>query len=131
MQLEDNEWVVRNSAMQAFEEYRRKVNYAPKPLPEPTELEWLTNYAAKIGTTVAPGKPADDLVAKALASGNQDEILNALEYSRLKCDVERISDIYAAFTNNTGEAKDIAYYVLWLMMIAGVKLPTAIKYNIL
>ena len=130
MQLEDNEWVVRNSALQAFEEYRRRINYAPRPLPEPTELEWLGNYAAKTGTSVALGKPADDLVAKALANGDQDEALNALDYYRIKCDVDRAAEVFAAYTNNTNEIKDIAYYVLWLMMVAGIKLPTSIKYNI-
>ena len=130
LQLEDNEWVVRNSALQAFDEFRRKINYAPKPLADPTEMEWLINFAAKVGTTVAPGKPADDLVVKALTSNNKDEILLALDYLRIKCDESTISDINNVYTNNSGEIKDIAYYVLWLMMISGINMPLAIKYNI-
>jgi HEAT repeat protein len=130
LQLEDNEWVVRNAALQAFDEFRRKISYAPRPLAEPTEMDWLINYATRIGTTVAPGKPADDLVAKALSNGSPDEVLNALDYLRVKSDVDTISAIYSVYTNNTGEIKDVAYYILWLMMIAGIKLPTAIKYNI-
>ncbi len=130
MQLDDNEWVVRNGALQAFEEYRRKINYAPRPLGDPTEMDWLINYATKIGTTVAPGKPADNLVVKALANGSQDEVLNALDYLRIKCDADVISEIFSVYSNKTGEIKDIAYYVLWLMIISRVKLPTAVKYNI-
>jgi hypothetical protein len=130
MQLEDSEWVVRNAALQAFDEYRRKISFAPKPLGDPTEMDWLINYATKIGTTVAPGQPADKLVVKALANGSQDEILNALDYLRIKCDADVISEIYTIYSNKTGEIKDIAYYVLWLMIISGIKLPTAVKYNI-
>jgi HEAT repeat protein len=130
MQLEDNEWVVRNAALQAFDEYRRKISYAPKPLGDPTEMDWLINYATRIGTSVAPGKPADKLVVKALVNGNQDEVLNALDYLRIKCDADVISEIYSVYSTKTDEIKDIAYYVLWLMIISGIKLPTAVRYNI-
>ena len=130
LQLEDKEWVVRNAAIQAFDELRRKNSYAPKPLTDLTETQWLIDYATKVGTTVAPGEPAEELVVKALANGNQEEILNALDYLRNKCDAEKINYVYAAYTNNTGDIKDIAYYVLWLMMIAGINLPVSIKYNI-
>ncbi len=130
MQLEDTEWIVRNAALQAFDEYRRKISYAPRPLGDPTEMDWLINYATKIGTTVAPGKPADNLVVKALANGSQDEVLSALDYLRIKCDADVISEIFSVYSNKTGEIKDLAYYVLWLMIISGIKLPTEVKYNI-
>jgi HEAT repeat protein len=130
MQLEDNEWVVRNAAIQAFDELKRKSNYAPRPLPDLTEAQWLINYATRIGTTVAPGKLAEELVLKVLANGNQDEILNALDFLRHKCDPDTMKYIYATYINSTGEIKDIAYHVLWLMMIAGLKLPSSVKYNI-
>jgi hypothetical protein len=130
MQLEDNEWVVRNAAIQAFAEFQRKNSYAPAPLGDPTEIQWLIDYATSLGTTVAPGKPAEDLILKALTNGNQDEILKALDYLRHKCDATTINDIYSVYSNNSGEIKDAAYYVLWLMMIAGIKLPLSVKYNI-
>ncbi len=130
LQLEDKEWVVRNAALQAFDEFRRRVSYAPKPLADPTEMGWLVSYAAQVGTRVAPGKPAEELILKALSSGNPDQKLSALDYLRNKCDPETISNIFSAYSTNTSEIKDSAYYVLWLMLIAGIKLPTAVKYNI-
>jgi hypothetical protein len=130
MQLEDSEWVVRNAAIQAFSEFQRKKSFAPAPLTDSTEIQWLINYAAKLGTTVAPGRPADELVLKALRNGNEDEILNALDYLRDKCDAEVIGEIYKAYTNPNNEIKDAAYYVLWLMMISGIKLPVSVIFNI-
>ncbi len=130
MQLEDSEWVVRNAAIQAFDELKRKNSYAPKPAPDLTEAQWLTDYAARMGTTVAPGKPAEALVVKALANGKPEEILSALDYLRFKCDAGKMEKIYSAYINNTAEIKDLAYYVLWSMMIAGIKLPVSVKYNI-
>jgi hypothetical protein len=130
MQLEDNEWVVRNAAIQAFAEFQRKINYAPMPLADPTEIQWLIDYATKVGTKVAPGKPAEDLVLSALANGSEDEILNALDYLRNKCDSNTINYIYNAYSSNNNDIKVAAYYILWLMMIAGIKLPISVKYNI-
>lgn len=130
IQLEDNEWVVRNAAIQAFDELKRKNNYAPKPMIDLTETQWLIEYATKARTTVAPGESGEELVIKALANGTQEEILNALDYFRNKCDARAINYIYAAYTNNSGDIRDAAYYVLWLMMIAGIDLPISIKYNI-
>jgi hypothetical protein len=131
MQLEDKEWVVRNAAIQAFAELQRKHSYAPAPLADPTETQWLIDYATRIGTTVAPGKPADDLVLKALATNeSQAEVLNALDYLRRKCDADTINYIYSTYSNNIGEIRDAAYNVLWLMIISGIKLPISVKYNI-
>jgi HEAT repeat protein len=130
MQLEDSEWVVRNAAIQAFDELNRKSGYAPKPILDLTEAQWLIDYAVRVGTTVAPGKPAEELVLKVLTNGTPDEILKALDFLRTRCDPHTVDNIYGAYSNNSGEIKDIAYYILWLMMISGIKLPTSIKYHI-
>lgn len=123
LQLEDKEWIVRNAAIQVFDELHRKTNLAPQPLPFLTEATWLINYANKIGTTVAPGKPGEELVGKALANGTNDEKLNALDYFRNKCDPATINLIYTTYKNSTGEVHDATYQVLWLMTAAGIKLP--------
>ncbi len=130
LQLEDGEWVVRNAAIQAFDELKRKNSYAPRPLSDLTEAQWLSDYATRMGTSVAPGKPAEELVLKALGDGTQDEMLHALDFLRGKCDPKTMNNVYSAYVKNTGEIRDIAYYILWLMMIAGIKLPVSIKYNI-
>jgi len=123
LQLEDNEWVVRNAAIQAFDEIQRKSSYAPNPPPDLTETQWLIEYANKIGTTIAPGKPAEQLVGKALINGDQEEKIYALDYFRMRCDPNTKDLIYSTFSNNTGEIRDVAYYLLWIMSLAGIKLP--------
>jgi HEAT repeat protein len=97
LQLEDNEWVVRNAAIQAFDELQRKASYAPTHLPDLTETLWLINYADRLGTTVAPGKPAEQLVYKALINGSPDEKLYAMDYLRMSCDPTTKELIYSAF----------------------------------
>src|SRR4030065_2943261 len=122
LQLDDNEWVVRNAAIQAFDELNRKSSFAPKSVPDLTETQWLIEYASRIGTTVAPGKPAEELVRKALTSGNPGEKLNAIDYLRNKCDPEAMELVYTTYKNSTGELRTSAYYLLWLMTITGIKL---------
>jgi hypothetical protein len=123
LQLEDNEWVVRNAAIQAFDELQRKSSYAPTIPPDLTETRWLIEYADKIGTTIAPGKPAELLVGKALANGSPDEKMWAMDYFRTRCDPSSKELISSVYSNSTGELRDSAYYLLWLMIITGIKLP--------
>jgi HEAT repeat protein len=130
MQLEDSEWVVRNAAIEAFDELKKMRSFAPKAIPDLTDAQWLIKYATRIGTSVAPGNPAESLVLKALANGTQEEMLYALDYLRATCNPQAVEQIYAAFSSNSGEVRDMAYYVLWLMMIAGIRLPVSIKYNV-
>jgi hypothetical protein len=123
LQLEDNEWVVRNAAIQAFDELHKKNNNAPSPTPDLVDLPWLIDYAVRNGTSVAPGKPGEVLVRKALMSGTQDEKLLALDYLRNKCDQKSMELIYTTYRNNSGEIRNSAYYILWLMSLAGIRLP--------
>ena len=123
LQLEDKEWVVRAAAIQAFEELQQKSNYAPKPLPDLTETQWLIEYATKNETTVAPGKPGEDLVKKAFLSGSQDEKLCAMDYYINKCDSKSVDFLNSAYSYSSGDLREAIYYTLWLMTISGIKLP--------
>jgi hypothetical protein len=87
----------------------------------------LINYADRLGTTVAPGKPAEQLVYKALINGSPDEKLYAMDYLRMSCDPTTKELIYSAFLNNPGDFRDIAYYTLWIMALAGIKLPISFE----
>jgi hypothetical protein len=127
LQLEDNEWVVRNAAIQAFDELQKKINNAPSPFTDLAETQWLIDYAIRNGTTVAPGNPAEDLVRKALTTGTQEEKLLAMDFFRFKCDRKSIETIYSTYKNSTGELRDASYYILWLMKLAGLRLPLSFE----
>ncbi len=130
MQLEDKEWIVRNAAIQAIEEIHKKNPHAIQPLADLTETQWLIDYAAKIGTTVAPGKPAEDLVLQALKNGNEEERLCAIDYLRYKCDENSLVYLYSTYFGSTGELRDAAYHTLWLMAISGIKLPSPHQFGL-
>lgn len=124
MQTEDNEWLVRNAAIQAIEDINQPDKYIPKPLPDLTETSWLIDYAAKQGMGVAPGKPAFDLVIEALKHGNAEEKLHALNYLSMFGEVDSIRFIYSWYFGSTGEIRDAAYQTLWSLASAGLQLPS-------
>lgn len=123
LQLEDKEWVVRNAAIQAFDELNKKKNYAPSPLPDLIETQWLIDYAIRNGTAIAPGKPAEELVSKAFTIGTNDEKLYALDFFRNKCDRKTMDLIYSTYKNSRGDLREAIYYILWLMVLSGIRLP--------
>jgi HEAT repeat protein len=123
LQLEDNEWVVRNAAIQAFDELAKKIDYAPTPIRDLTEAQWLIDFATRNATTVAPGKPALDLVKKALSNGTDDEKLLAMDYLRRRCDRSSLELIYHTHKNSSDELRELSYFVLWLMVCSGIHLP--------
>jgi hypothetical protein len=83
-----------------------------------------------MGTTIAPGKPAEELVIKALNNGTPEEQLFAIDYLRNKCYPRSVDLLYNTYQNNTGELRDAIYQVLWLMAISGIRLPLLFEKSI-
>jgi HEAT repeat protein len=123
IQLEEDEWIVRNAAIQAFEDLKHPNPYIPQPMPPTTELPWLIDFAAKQGMGVAPGKPALDLILRALKSGSEDEKFAALEYLSLNGTENLAPNLYDAYFSSQGDIHEAAYNALWLWVAARVKLP--------
>ena len=130
LQLEDKEWIVRNAANQAMEELKRPNPYIPRPQPPLTEAPWLVEYASKSGISVAPGKPAVDLVLQALKDGNEDQRLAALDYLRLHADAEIVHNIYHIYFGDVGEMREAAFNALWVVAAAGVQLPSPQQFGL-
>jgi len=84
MQVEDDQWVVRNAATQALEDIRKVDPVIPAPLPELHETPWLIQFASERGMGVSPGQGGWDMLATALKEGNEDQRLASMEIYRLK-----------------------------------------------
>jgi HEAT repeat protein len=66
IQLEDQQWLVRNAAVQVMENLKRPKRYIPSPSVPLQDVPWLIDFASKLGIGVAPGKPAVNLIIQAL-----------------------------------------------------------------
>jgi HEAT repeat protein len=124
IQIEEEEWLVKNAATHALETMKLPNPYLPQPLPPLTETAWLIAYAGETGIGVSPGRPATELLLRALREGNADQALAALDYLRQYGDDLAIPSIYQVMLNNRGEVQEASFNTLWHMAAAGVKLPS-------
>jgi HEAT repeat protein len=127
--VEDGQWVVRNAASQALEMIHQKNVYIPRHISNPDGAAWLIQYAAKQGTTLTEGEFPKAMLLQALAAGNQEEKLAALNYLRLSPDENILKAFYDNFYNEQSQQRDTVFQYLWWMMVSGIKLPSPIQYG--
>lgn len=125
IQLEDSQWVVQNAAEQALQELVQANRRIPRPLPPLTQTPWLIAYAGELGMGVAPGKPAWDLLFKALQNGNNEQRLAALEVLKRHGKDNAVLPLYDLFFAGDGEVREAAFQTLWHLSTAGIPLPPA------
>ena len=130
MQVEDDQWVVQNAATQALEDMQMPDPHIPKPLPPLTETPWLIAFAGEKGIGVVPGKPAVDLVLKALQEGSEEQQLAALHYLSLHGDVSAILPVYQLYFTSQNEVNNAALNTLWHLAAAGIELPSPVQFGL-
>jgi HEAT repeat protein len=125
MQVEDDQWVVRNAATQALEDIKRIHPSIPAPLPEIHETPWLIKFASDRGMGVSPGQGGWDMLTTALQEGNEDQRLAAMDIYRFKPSEGRsvIPILYQIMNGPEGDVREAAYNTLWHLASAGIRLP--------
>ncbi|MGW8249185.1 MAG: HEAT repeat domain-containing protein, partial [Anaerolineales bacterium] len=123
IQIEEEEWLVKNAATHALETLELPTPYLPRMHPPLTETAWLFEYAGEKGIGVSPGKPAVELLLNALQESSEERALAAMDYLRRYGDEMAITPLYQLLYNTQGEIQDAAYNTLWHMSAAGMKLP--------
>ena len=127
--VEDGQWVVRNAASQALEMIHQKNIYIPRHIPNPDSAAWLVQFAARQGTTLTEGEFPKAMLTQALANGNQEEKLAALNYLRFAADENSLKSFYDIFYAAQTPQRDSVFQYLWWMMMCGVRLPSPIQYG--
>lgn len=130
MQLEDEQWVVKNAATQALEELEKPNGHVPKAFPPLTELPWLIAFAGEKGIGVVPGKPAYDLVLLALKDGSEEQRLAALNYVSRHGDEGAVLPVYQEYFASRGDTQEAALLTLWRLQNSGIELPPPIQFGL-
>jgi len=130
MQVEDDQWVVQNAASQALEDMQQPDPHIPKPLPVLTETPWLIAFAGEKGIGVVPGKPAMDLLLKALQEGSEEQQLAALHYLSLYGDASSVLPVYQVYFSSHNEVNNAALNTLWHHAAAGIDLPSPVQFGL-
>ncbi len=123
IQIEEEEWLVKNAATQALETMELPNPYLARPHPPLTETAWLIEFAGELGIGVSPGRPAVELLLRGLQEGSAEQALAAMDYLRMYGDELAVTPLYTMLYNTQGEIQDAAYNTLWHLAATGIKLP--------
>ncbi len=129
IQIEDDQWVVRNAATEVLDSKTSAGSLAPRKLKAPSESPWLIEFAGKQGMGISPGVPATDILLLALKSDDPNTRLAALPYLKFTPNEGVITQLYDAMYKDDPELREAAYNILWELGTAGVKLPHPNQYG--
>jgi HEAT repeat protein len=130
VQIEDDQWVVRNAASEVLDLKAKVAAFAPQKVKAPSETPWLIEFAAKKGVGISPGVPATDILLLALKDENPDIRLGALQFLKSTPQDVVIQQIYQAMYKDDPELREAAFNVIWEFGISGVKLPHPSQYGL-
>lgn len=130
VQIEDEQWVVRNAATEVLDMRMRDNAYSPMKLKPPSETPWLIEFAAKKGVGISPGVPATDILLLALKEDDPEVRLAALQFLKFTPQDIVLKNIYEAMYKEDPELREAAYNVLWEIGVSGIKLPHPSEYGL-
>lgn len=123
IQIEDEQWVVRNAATEVLDAKTNISTRAPRRLKAPSDSPWLVEFAGKQGVGISPGTPATDILIQALKSDNAETRLAALPYLKFVPSEGVVTQLYHAMYKDDPELREAAYNTLWEIGTSGIKLP--------
>jgi HEAT repeat protein len=123
MQVEDDQWVVRNLASQYIEQGARPDPRVPHKLPNPSDTPWLIEFAGKQGMGVPKSGPATDVLLNAVKFGSTEERLAALPYLKPIANEGIVAALYGGIYGEDLEVREAAYLALQEIAANGLRLP--------
>ncbi len=130
MQIEDEQWIVKDAAGQALEELRLPDPSIPRPLPELENTPWLVAFASQHGLGISSENTALQMLQRALQEGNEDEKLAALDAIRQRGETEVFPSIYHALYDPNPAVSQAAFLTLWHISALGVDIPPPAQYGL-
>jgi len=123
MQVQDDQWAVRNLANQYLEQMQKIDPRVPRQLTAPSESPWLIEFAGKQKMGIPRGGPATDVLLNAFKQGDTEERLAALPYLKRVANEGIIGALYNAMYGEDPEVREAAFYAIEEIGANGVQLP--------
>jgi HEAT repeat protein len=130
LQVEDEQWVVRNTASDIIEDRQKPNPHVPKRLPPPSESPWLIAFAGKHGMGISPDKQPTDLLLKALKSDDAEERLAALSYLRMMPQEGVFGALFQAMYSGDPDLREAVFQTFAEMASRGVDVPDPVQYGV-
>lgn len=123
LQIEDDQWAVRNLASQYVEEISHHDSRLTRKLTPPSETPWLIEFAGKQGVGIPRGGPATDVLLKALRYGNTEERLAAIPYLKSGANEGVIGALYNGIYGEDPEVSEASFLTLQELAADGMSIP--------
>jgi len=123
MQVQDDQWAVRNLANQYLEQMQNIDPRVPRRLTAPSESPWLIEFAGKQKMGIPRGGPATDVLLNAFKQGDTEERLAALPYLKRVANEGIIGALYNAMYGEDPEVREAAFYAIEEIGANGIQLP--------
>jgi HEAT repeat protein len=123
LQIEDEQWVVRNAAAEALELRSRAEARAPRLLPAPSKSPWLLEFAGTLGVGIPPGSSGTEVLISALKSESSETRLAALSYLKMSPTQPVVMQLYHAMYSDDPRLREAIYVALMEIAAGGIKLP--------
>ncbi|HBG74571.1 MAG: hypothetical protein A2X25_11100 [Chloroflexi bacterium GWB2_49_20] len=130
LQLEDEQWIVRDAATEVLDKKLQINRYIPKRLPPPSECPWLIAFAGKKGVGISPNSPATEMLLMVLAEGTEVEQLAALDYLRAFSSVDVFASFYKIMDGGNIILREAIFRAIWEMASKGVVIPDPQQFGV-
>src|SRR5215207_6267411 len=130
MQVEDDQWAVRNLANQYLEQMTKVDPRVPRTLTTPSESPWLIEFAGKQGMGIPRGGPATEVLLSAFKLGDTEERLAALPYLKRIADDGIIGALYNGMYGEDPEVREASFYAIEEIAANGNKIPHPNQYGL-
>jgi hypothetical protein len=129
-QHNDEQWAVRNVAVEFLNVSHKPDPRIPHKLSPPHETPWLIEFAGKYGMGISPARPATDIFLLALKDPNKEVFNSALAYLRNTPSEGVLAALYPFLFGTDLEARESVFQALTHMARSGVKLPDTRQYGL-
>jgi len=130
MQILDDQWAVRNAALEVTENHQRPNPYIPQRLPLPADSPWLNAFAKKQGLGIARDKLPVELLLQALKTGTEEERLAALAYLRIIPTDGVFNALYQAMNSGEPYIREAVFLIFSEMAARGIDVPDPSQYGV-
>ena len=127
---QDEQWVVRNAAVEMLEVLQNPNPHIPQRQLSPENMPWLIEFAGKYGMGVVPGEPATDLLLLALKDDKIEYQQAALHYLRHTPTEGVLAALYPHLFGSDAEMRDGVFRVLSEMAMGGTRLPAPQQFGL-
>jgi HEAT repeat protein len=130
LQLEDDQWIVRNAANEVLEKRLHQNKRIPQRLLPPSQCPWLIAFAGRQGIGISANSQATDVLLLALSNGKETEQLAALDYLRATPSSNVIASLYKVMYGNNSILREASYRAIWELAARGVLIPDPKQFGV-